>query len=195
MPVASPNVSTLNDVAHTIQVALTPVFLLTGIGMLINVFSSRLAHVATQVEQTTDKISRASDGEKIVICHRLDRLRQRSLALDAAVMLGTIGGAATCAAVLTLFYGAVRDAVTASMLYGSFALAISCTIGALCAFASEVMLSSRLLRLRIAHGERDADLREPLGSLSPPNTNPRHFGLHPRSERCQPNVSAPKTGD
>ncbi len=159
MLLSSPDLPDLNSIAHTIQVALTPVFLLTGIGMLINVFSTRLAHVAIQVEQTTDRISRASDDERVVICHRLDRLRQRSLALDAAVILGTIGGAATCAAVLTLFYGALRDRVTASMLYASFALAISCTIGALCAFAYEVMMSSRLLRMRIAHGERDADQR------------------------------------
>ena len=51
MPLSQPNFAKLDDVAHLIQVALTPVFLLTGIGTLINVFSTRLARVADQVDR------------------------------------------------------------------------------------------------------------------------------------------------
>lgn len=156
MTLAPSDVSTLDDVAHTIQVALTPVFLLTGIGTLISVFSTRLAHVAQQVDDIAEAVAETSEGEKVAICHRLDRLRQRSLALDMAVILGTVGGAATCIAVMTLFYGALWNGVVASMLYGSFAIAILCTIMALCAFAYEVTISTKLLRLQITHQEYEA---------------------------------------
>jgi hypothetical protein len=157
MPLSPPAFSKLDDVAHIIQVALTPVFLLSGIGTLINVFSTRLARVADQVDKIAETVARASDGEKAVLGHRLDRLRLRSRALDVAVILGAIGGSATCAAVLTLFYGALRNGVAASALYGFFGLAIACTIAALCAFTVEMVMASRLLRLRIARGERDAE--------------------------------------
>ena len=40
---------TLDDATHLIQVALTPVFLLSGIGALLNVFAGRLARVADQL--------------------------------------------------------------------------------------------------------------------------------------------------
>ena len=40
----------LDTIAHIVQVALTPVFLLTGIATLLNVFSTRLARVADRVE-------------------------------------------------------------------------------------------------------------------------------------------------
>ena len=158
MPLSPPAFSKLDDVAHIIQVALTPVFLLSGIGTLINVFSTRLARVADQVDKIAETVARASDGEKAAMSHRLDRLRQRSRALDVAVILGAIGGSATCLAVLTLFYGALRNGVAASALYGFFALAILCTVAALGAFTCEMVLASRLLRLRIARGERDAEL-------------------------------------
>ena len=153
MTLSPPAFSTLDDVAHIIQVALTPVFLLSGIGTLINVFTSRLARVADQVDKIAETVAKASEGEKAAMSHRLDRLRQRSHALDAAVILGAIGGSATCAAVMTLFYGALRNGVAASMLYGFFGTAILCTIAALGAFTYEMMLASKLLRLRIAHGE------------------------------------------
>ena len=156
MPLSPPAFSDLDDVAHIIQVALTPVFLLGGIGTLINVFSTRLGRVADQVDRIAEIVAAASEADKALIGHRLDRLRLRSRALDVAVILGAIGGAATCAAVLTLFYGALHKGVAASALYGFFALAIVCTIAALGAFTTEMLLASRLLRLRIARGERDA---------------------------------------
>ena len=37
--------SALDTIAHIIQVALTPVFLLSGIATLLNVFSTRLSRV------------------------------------------------------------------------------------------------------------------------------------------------------
>lgn len=157
MPLSPPAFSKLDDVAHIIQVALTPVFLLSGIGTLINVFSTRLARVADQVDRIAETASKASDGERATMGRQLDRLRLRSRALDVAVILGALGGSATCAAVLTLFYGALHKGVAASALYGFFGLAIVCTIAALCAFTYEMALASRLLRLRIAHGEREAE--------------------------------------
>ena len=36
----------LDSIAHVIQMALTPVFLLSGIGTLLNVFNTRLARVS-----------------------------------------------------------------------------------------------------------------------------------------------------
>ena len=158
MPLSPPAFSKLDDVAHIIQVALTPVFLLSGIGTLIGVFSTRLARVADQVDRIAETVAKATDAEKASMSHRLDRLRLRSRALDAAVILGALGGAATCAAVLTLFYGALRNGVLASALYGFFALAILCTVAALGAFTYEMVLASRLVRLRIARGEREAGL-------------------------------------
>ena len=157
MPLSQPTFSKLDDVAHIIQVALTPVFLLSGIGTLIGVFSTRLARVADQVERIAESAAKAADGEKAAMLHRLSRLRLRSRALDAAVILGAVGGSATCAAVLMLFYGALREGVAASALYGFFGLAILCTIAALCAFTVEMVLASRVLRSRIARGEREAE--------------------------------------
>ena len=40
-----PEVGTPDDVAHVIQVALTPAFLLTGVSGLLNVFNARLTRI------------------------------------------------------------------------------------------------------------------------------------------------------
>jgi hypothetical protein len=95
------------DSAHW-PVALTPLFLLTGIATLLN---GLLDAAGTR--------RRSGEGGR----HR------QSLALNVAVVFAGIGGAATCAAVLTLLVGALRDVTIASVLFGLFGLAVMSVLG------------------------------------------------------------------
>lgn len=141
----------LDLIAHMIQVALTPVFLLTGIGTLLNVFSTRLGRVADRVDLLTSKVNEAEPEMAANLTRQLAHLRRRSHALDVAVVLAGIAGAATCGAVLTLFVGAARAATTASILFTLFGLAVSCTIGALIAYTTEMLMASRGVRKSARH--------------------------------------------
>ena len=132
----------LDNIAHVIQVALTPVFLLSGVGTLLNVFTSRLARVTDHMEHLTDLLRAdpfgdRADGQRQ---HRY-RLRRRTIALDSAVGLGATAGAATALATLTLFVGALRDSSTAWALFLLFGVAVLCTVLALAAFLAETVLS------------------------------------------------------
>ena len=62
--IPAPPSPALDDVAHTIQVALTPVFLLSGIGTLINVFASRLARVGDQIDKAVGAVAQTDDAAK-----------------------------------------------------------------------------------------------------------------------------------
>src|SRR5215813_416513 len=55
--------SSLDLVAHVIQVALTPIFRLSGIATLLNVFATRLGRVADLVAQITKAMEGADPGE------------------------------------------------------------------------------------------------------------------------------------
>ena len=132
----------LDSAAHLVQVALTPVFLLSGIAALLNVFASRLARVADRLDSLGTSPTPADDGE-------IARLRQRSIALDVAVVLGTAGAAATCLSILTLFMFAVANKAIANVLLFFFGLAIVCTLVSVAAFGLEMLMSSRELRDRM----------------------------------------------
>lgn len=138
---------TLDDAAHLIQVALTPVFLLSGIGALLNVFAGRLARVADQLTALTKSIEANPASEQQN--EQLRLLRLRSLILDVAVVLATGGSAATCMAILTLFLFALSNKAIASVLLLFFGMAVLCTLGAVLAFGLEMVLSNRAMRRRI----------------------------------------------
>lgn len=142
--------SQLLDVQHTIQVALTPIFLLSGIAALLNVFATRLARVADQTDDLSRHAGDDADGQMRT---RLDHLRRRSVALDAAVVLATVGSLSTGLAILTLFVGALQRTATGWVLFASFGFAVACTIAALFAFLIEALIAGRGVRVRIDRHE------------------------------------------
>lgn len=149
--------TSLDTVAHVIQVALTPVFLLGGIATLLNVFGNRLARVADQAHALSDRVGSATQTERDRMLVRIASLRMRSLILDMAVILATLGGVAVCGAVLTLFVGALRDATVASVLFVLFGGGILCTLCALALFGVEMLLASRGLRRRLDLRQSEAE--------------------------------------
>ena len=100
--------TSLDSIAHVIQIALTPIFLLSAVATLLNVFSTRLARVADQVDRLAG-VDRTSDARaNDLVDRQLAFLRRRSTVLDVAVELAAVAGMGTCASALTLFVGALR---------------------------------------------------------------------------------------
>src|SRR4051794_16598797 len=148
--------SALDEIAHVIQVALTPVFLLSGIATLLNVFSTRLVRVADQVQAVGKAVEDADGPGRRELSAQLARLRRRSVALDTVVLAG-IRGASTCAAVLALFVGALRDVTIGSVLFGLFGLAVVCALAAIAAFTFEMLMAGTGIRDEVAQKRRSAE--------------------------------------
>ena len=109
----------LGSAVEKIQLALTPVFLLTAVAALLNVFSTRLGRVADRADLLSADLQRGATNTEFLSA-QLDFLRRRSLILDVAVVLATVGGAATCAAALVLFFGTLGDAEFRIVVLGLF---------------------------------------------------------------------------
>ncbi len=129
--------SPLDSAAHIVQLALTPVFLLSGVAALLNVFATRLGRISDHV----DKLVADPGDNGPEVRAKLHYLRIRSGLLDAAVVLAASAGALTCAAALVLFLGAVRDSSAGAALFILFGGAIVLTTCALSAFVLEVLLA------------------------------------------------------
>jgi hypothetical protein len=147
----------IDAVVHIIQVSLTPVFLLTGIATLLNVFTTRLGRVADQVDTLSKGIEADPAHQSALMSLRLAHLHRRSLFLDAAVVLAATAGASTCVSVLGLFVAEAGGFAVAAVLYVTFGLAIVCILAAIVAYTIEMMLSSRRVREEVVVGQQMAE--------------------------------------
>jgi len=136
----------LEGAARIVQLALTPVFLLSGIAALLNVFSGRLGRVADQTDTLSKAPEDTPDRDR-----KLKVLRLRSRAMDWAVVLAALAGAQTCGAVLVLFLGEVLGKGAATLLFLLFGGAIVFTMGALVAYVVEMLLAASGVRRTVAH--------------------------------------------
>jgi hypothetical protein len=136
-----------NQLAGIVQVALTPVFFLSAIGVFLSVFSTRLGRVADHVDRLVDELRSADASRSAFLNEQLHYLRRRSRILDFAVVLATIAGIAICFAAFALFLGALREKAAAPLLYFLFSAGLICTVGALGLFLIEMLIASRGLRL------------------------------------------------
>jgi Protein of unknown function (DUF2721) len=148
MPIASAITSdALEGTAHIVQVALTPIFLLTGAATLLNVFNTRLARVSDHHEHMAELLRAGPEaGERRLLLAHEARLRHRLLALDAAVSLSALGAAATCGTAFILFQGGVQDRSDANWPVLSFGFALLCVVAGLMAFLADTALAWHGLR-------------------------------------------------
>jgi hypothetical protein len=136
------NGNVVDDTAHIVQVALTPIFLLTGVGTLLNVFNTRLARVSDHNQHLAELLRCGQDeATRVWLEAHHTRLERRLWALDAAVALTALAGAATCGTAFILFLGSLQDRSVVSWLVISFGVALVCVVCALVAFVIDTMLA------------------------------------------------------
>jgi len=137
-----PDVSDSERIAHLIQVAIAPVFLLNGLGILLNVLTGRLARVVDRVRITGNLIRQNVDATRgPQLLRELGYLRRRLKIINAAIALVATSAFLTCCAILALFLGGLSRTTLAQLTVGLFAAAVVTVIAALAVFLAEVRIS------------------------------------------------------
>jgi hypothetical protein len=139
--------ASIATVAHIIQLAVAPVFLLAGIGGIINVVANRLARVVDRVRALERELAaREADGEawalrSLAILDRRMRLCHWAIGLCVAAAL------LICLVVVILFtayLAAINFALPVSLLFTGAMLSL--TFGLLL-FLAEVTIATRSVRV------------------------------------------------
>ena len=115
----------LSDIAHLVELSVAPVFLLAGIGALLNVVTSRLGRVVDRARHLEDRFFKdPSEDELARIRTELRVLDTRMLYSQRAIFLFSMAALLVCIVVAALF------------------------IGGLTLFLLEITIATRTLRVR-----------------------------------------------
>jgi hypothetical protein len=129
------------DVAHVIQLAIAPVFLLTAVGTLLSVLSTRLARIVDRGRVLRDRASHRTREEQERDRHELSLLGRRRMRVNLAITSGVSAALFVCLLIITGFVGAYLHANVTLGLAGLFVLAMLAVVVALVTFLSEVFLA------------------------------------------------------
>ena len=135
------------DIAHVIQIAIAPVFLLAGIGAFLNVMTNRLGRVVDRWRALESSLT-ACEGEdwrlRVIELTVLDRRMAHS---NRAIALSTLAALLVCVVIIFLFTGQLLHIPVTQAVSGLFIAAMSVLVAGLLSFLLEIRISSRTLRV------------------------------------------------
>jgi hypothetical protein len=138
------------DIAHLIQVALTPIFLISAIGVTLNVLTSRLARIVDRARVMEDILRQPDhrhDGRDLHAA--LGVLARRARYIYAAITLITVSALFISLVVVMLFVNAFLRWDLSAFIACMFILSMLSLAAALLAFLIEVRIATNTLQIGI----------------------------------------------
>ncbi len=124
----------ITTVVHVIQLAVAPVFLLTGIGAILSVLVNRLGRVVDRF--------RALESSGLAVGTEMDILSRRARFIHWAISLCTTGALLICIVIATLFVGAILAVDVSAGIAALFIAAMLTLIAGLLSFLREIFLAT-----------------------------------------------------
>lgn len=137
-------------IAHQIQLAVAPVFLLAGIGSILNVLAGRLARVVERARILERDFGSYDEETRAAATAELRLLDQRMTVVNLSLYACTAAALFVCVTVALMFTAGLADAQLGRPIAWLFVLTMVVLIVGLVLFLWEVRLAVRSLKVRRA---------------------------------------------
>lgn len=133
--------SQVSAIAHVIQLAVAPVFLLTGVGAILAVLAARLARVIDRSRVLEERLPAAVPDAAPGHRDELSVLGRRSHLIHRAIGLCTASALLVCAVIVALFVGAFLETDASGLIGVLFVAAMLSLSAGLLLFLAEIRLA------------------------------------------------------
>jgi len=135
----------ISDIGHVIQLAIAPVFLLTGVATKLTVLTNRLARVIDRTRVLEDRLKIGPNAEYSA---ELETLYTRSHLINTAITSSTGCGLMVCLVIAMLFLGDTTNLPLDQYIAGLFVFAMVGLISSFVYFLREILIASRFMRMQ-----------------------------------------------
>ncbi|HEU4994070.1 MAG TPA: DUF2721 domain-containing protein [Gemmatimonadaceae bacterium] len=143
--------SSVTAVAHVIQLAVAPVFLLSGIGAILGVMTNRIARIIDRARSLQQGHLALGPGGESARLSELAALARRARLMSYSIALCTTTALLICAVIAVLFFGARINIDTSIAVVVIFIAAMATFFLGLLLFLREIFLATRTLRIGVQH--------------------------------------------
>jgi hypothetical protein len=153
-----PNESQVVTIAHVIQLAIAPVFLISGVATFLTVLTNRLGRIidrARVVETQLGKIDFAGRSHSL---EELARLATRARLINLAINLCTVCALLICVVIATLFTATFLTIDLSRSIGIIFIAAMLSLFLGLLSFLREIVIATRGLRIASTLDHPDKDV-------------------------------------
>ena len=141
-------VSSLPGLAHTIQLALAPAFLLNGIGIILGMLTGRLTRIVDRARVIEGEFTPRDHPDHDHQVKELRLLDRRMRIVNNAIFVATASAVVLCTVVAAMFIAELAGFGFARTLALMFALSLGLLIASLVLFLVEVRVAVRAIQIR-----------------------------------------------
>jgi hypothetical protein len=139
---------TLHELIPVLQVAIGPVILISGVGLLLLSMTNRFGRVIDRTRQLVEAWQRAPELHAARAA-QLAILAKRARLIRAAIALAAVSALLAALLIITLFLAAWQRFDSAWPVVGLFMACLGALIGALVCFIMDINVSLAALQLEI----------------------------------------------
>ena len=131
----------ISDIAHVIQLAVAPVFMLTAVGTLIAALNIRLGRAVDRRRVLEERLGGLGDAEAMDAREELLQIARRVRTVYFAILFAVLSGLFVCLLIAGAFIGAFVAMNLSRMIGALFVLAMLALIVCLLLFLREIFLA------------------------------------------------------
>lgn len=139
----------LTDLIPTLQLAIGPVILISGVGLILLSMTNRFGRIIDRSRILTEDLRRAPRAARPKILAQLKILASRARTLRSAIALAAVSVLFAATLIIALFLGALLQLAMAAAIVGLFVLCMLSLIASLLLFIADMRLSLRAFWLEI----------------------------------------------
>ena len=151
----------IDQIAHVIQLSVAPVFLLAGVGTLLNVLSGRLARIIDRAHVLEQRFDTPESFRAAAVVNELHALEKRGRLIYHAIKLSTTSALLVCLVIVALFASSMVHYSTYLVVAGFFIAAMLTSIVSLILFLREVYLGIETFQIGLPAGGRRRSTASP----------------------------------
>ena len=140
----------LTELVPILQIAIGPVILISGVGLLLLSMTNRLGRVIDRSRQLAEGLRKCETDKQERYTSQLAVLSRRARLVRLAIILATFSMLLAGVLIIVLFLGALLHLEIVSLVIIVFVGCLGCLIASLIYFVADVNLSLSALKLEIA---------------------------------------------
>ena len=149
--------TTLEKIIPMLQVAIGPVILISGIGLLLLTMTNRLGRAIDRARLLKAELSKRTDEERAQALAQVAILYRRARVVRLSIILATVSALLASALIITLFVTALLHWEQGFFIGLIFIACMTALLASLVAFICDINLALHALKLELENVKPDLD--------------------------------------
>ena len=139
----------IDEVVPVLQVAVAPVILISGVGLLLLTLTNRFGRATDRTRQLLHEMRDGSAGDRPRLANQVEVIYRRAGLIQISIVMSALSALAAAMLILTIFLSVLLKWQLAALVSLFFVCCLICLVVSLITFIMDIRLSLKALKLEL----------------------------------------------